>query len=169
LRAAKDAAGIEPCPRAQADANAQSHGLPEITLPCLGGGRSVDLAGLDGPAVINFWSQTCGPCRAESPRFQQLHEAAGDKLLVLGVDWHDPRPGYAIRFAKQLGLTYPQLADPDGATRAPMHISGLPITVFVDDSGAITYTHYGAVDSVADLTDLVAEHLGLHVPTGAHG
>ena len=111
-------------------------GCPRSRLPCLGGGRDVDLAGLTGePTVLNFWAQTCGPCRQESPLFQQLHET-GD-VRVLGVDFYDPIPGKALAFADELGLTYPQIADPEAATRAPMRVQGLPMTVFVDEDGKV--------------------------------
>lgn len=162
LRERKAAAEIADCPTTDLEATAQHAGLPAVTLPCLGGGPDVNLAGLDGtPMVINFWAQTCGPCRTESPLFQQLHRAAGDRLAVIGVDWQDPRPGYALAFADELGLTYPQLADPEAATRVPMRISALPVTVFVDSAGRVTHTEYGAVESTADLAGLVDDHLGL--------
>jgi cytochrome c biogenesis protein CcmG, thiol:disulfide interchange protein DsbE len=163
LRRQKAAAHIEPCPPSRGHVEPKAGGLPAITLPCLGGGRSVDLAGLSGtPTVINFWSQTCGPCRSESPILQRVHRATKDRLRVLGVDWQDPRPSYAIAFARQLGLTYPQLADPDGATRGPLRIVGLPITVFVSASGRVVHTEYGAVSSRQQLLRL-ADHY-LHVP-----
>jgi cytochrome c biogenesis protein CcmG, thiol:disulfide interchange protein DsbE len=161
LRKLKAAAGIEDCPVSVDSPPPTAGGLPDITLPCLGGGRDVDMAGLRGtPLVLNFWSQTCGPCRAESPRFQQFHQAAGDKVRVVGIDWLDPRPAYAIGFADELGLTYPQVADPEGVTRAPLRITALPITILVSADGRVVHTEYGAVDSVNDLSEWVADHLG---------
>lgn len=166
LRKQKADAGIESCPLSKGASTAADGSLPEITLPCLGGGPDVNLAGLRGaPLVLNFWSQTCGPCRAESPLFQQVHEAAGNRVRVLGLDWQDPRPGYAIGFADELGLTYPQIADPEGATRAPLRITALPITVFADADGQIVHTEFGAVDSVDELTTLIDDHLGVTVAT----
>lgn len=172
LRKQKAAAGIESCPVTQRtspapDGSLPDGSLPDVTLPCLGGGRDVNLSGLRGtPLVLNFWSQTCGPCRAESPLFQQVHEAAGDRVRVLGIDWQDPRPAYAIGFADELGLTYPQIADPDGATRAPMRITALPVTVLVNAHGQIVHTEFGAVDSVEELTTLIDDQLGVSVATG---
>jgi thiol-disulfide isomerase/thioredoxin len=167
LRAEKAAAGIANCPRSTIAAAARAHGLPAVTLPCLGGGRNVNLAGLTGtPTIVNFWSQSCGPCRDESPLLQKFQDAAGHKVRVVGVDWEDAQPGMAIEFAKQLGITYPQIADPDAATRAPLHVAGLPLSVFVDASGRVVRAKYGAITSMAELTDLVSGAFGVDV-TGA--
>jgi cytochrome c biogenesis protein CcmG/thiol:disulfide interchange protein DsbE len=170
LRTLKAAAGIESCPVSQADAAPKPAGLPPLTLPCLGGGREVDLAGLRGtPVVLNFWSQTCGPCRKESPILQEVHEAAGDRVEVIGVDWLDPRPSWAIAFANELGLTYPQLADPEGATRAPLRITTLPRTLFVDADGSVVYTEFAALTSADQLRSLIKHHLGVSLPpVGGH-
>ncbi len=163
LRAAKAAAHIPDCPATAASAPAQSHGLPALTLPCLGGGRPVHLAGLHGPALVNFWAQWCGPCREETPLLQQFHAAAGSRVTVLGVDWQDPRPADAIAFASHFGVSYPLAADPGATTRAPLHIQGLPITLFVSRSGTIAYVQYGAVTSAKQLAGLVRQHLGVTV------
>ncbi len=164
LREQKEAAGIAPCPDSSSDADPVAKGLPDVTLPCLGGGDDVHLSGLRGkPAVLNFWAQTCGPCRTESPMFQRLHEQANNRVLVVGVDFLDPLPGRAIAFADELGLTYPQIADPEGATRARMRVSGLPLTVFVDSTGEVVHTEYGAMPSAEELADLVRDYLGINV------
>lgn len=164
LREQKAAAGIDGCPSSDRRVQPVAGGLPDLTLPCLGGGRDVRLAGLRGtPLVLNFWAQTCGPCREESPMFQRLHEAAAGAVRVVGIDWQDPRPGYAIAFADELGLTFPQLADPEAATRAPLRISGLPATVLADADGAVVHTEYGAVTSATELADLVDRELGVRV------
>ncbi len=164
LRQLKVNAAIENCPQSASGASHRADTLPQITLPCLGGGRSVDLATLTGrPTVLNFWAQTCGPCRHESPLFQGLHETG--KVRVLGVDFYDPLPSRALDFADQLGLTYPQLADPEAATRAPLHISGLPVTFFLDAGGVVQHVEYGAVQSSDDLAKMVSTYLGVDLAT----
>ncbi|MBA3233998.1 MAG: TlpA family protein disulfide reductase [Propionibacteriales bacterium] len=168
LRRQKAEAGIDPCPKSATDVAVVDSGLPDLTLPCLGGGRDVRLAGLRGtPMVLNLWAYTCGPCRAEAPLFQRLHEAAGNELAVIGVDWQDSRPGDAIAFAAELNLRYPQLADPSAATRAPLYVSALPMTLFVDAEGAIVHVEYGALPSARVLAGLVDTHLGVGVDMGA--
>jgi thiol-disulfide isomerase/thioredoxin len=132
-------------------------------LPCLGGGDFVNLAGLGSAAVINLWAQYCGPCRTEAPRFQQVHEAADGDVAIIGVDWQDPLPGRAIAFAEEYGLTYPQVADPEAATRAPLRVSGLPVTLFVDADGKVRHAVYGEVESAAELVGLIRTHLGVEV------
>jgi thiol-disulfide isomerase/thioredoxin len=159
LRSAKAAAGIQDCPPSDLDAKAVEGGVPALVLPCLGGGDAVNLAGLGKPAVLNMWAQYCGPCRTEAPIFQRVHESAGDDVAIIGVDWQDPLPAAAIAFADELGLTYPQLADPETATRIPLRIQALPVTVFVAADGTVTHVEYGAVNDVEDLKSLIVEHL----------
>lgn len=163
LRAAKHAAHIPDCPATSANATAGAQALPAVTLPCLGGGRAVHLAGLHGPALVNFWAQWCGPCREETPLLQRFHAAAGPRVTVLGIDWQDPRPADAIAFARHFGVTYPLAADPRASTRAPLHIQGLPMTLFVSRTGSIAYVQYGAVTSARQLVGLVRRHLGVTV------
>lgn len=164
LRSLKSSAHIEACPRVSPPAKGVDGGLPGLTLPCLGGGHAVDLAALRGPLLVNFWAQTCGPCKAESPLLQHLSTSAAGRVKVLGIDFIDARPGSALAFAKELGLTYPQLADPDGAAKAPLRIVGLPWTLFVDATGAITYTQTGPITSADQLAALLHDHLGVTVP-----
>ena len=56
--------------------------LPEITLPCLGGGTSVDLSSLRGPLVLSFWFAGCEPCKEEMPALQAFDDQYGDRVPV---------------------------------------------------------------------------------------
>ena len=87
---------------------------PEITLPCLGGGTSVDLSSLRGPLVLSFWYAGCEPCKEEMPALQAFHDQYGDRVPVIGVDFQDQYPGSALEEARKRGVTYPSLADPGG-------------------------------------------------------
>ena len=120
------------------------------------------LAGLRGrPMMINIWAQWCEPCRAEA-RF--LSEAArrplGD-LMIIGIDYSDPRPDWAIEFAELVGWQYPQLADQDLTLRAPLQIAGPPQTIFVAADGRIVHRHSGPFASTAEITTLLDRHLGV--------
>lgn len=162
LRHARDAAGIEPCPRTEGTGEVED-GLPDIVLPCLGGGRSVDLGDLRGPLVINLWAQWCEPCRKELPYYQQLHERADGKLRVIGVDYQDPQPDRALDLVADAGVTYPLLADPAGKLHGPLRVLGLPGIVFVDESGEVTDVRYLQIESYGQLRDLVREHLDVRL------
>jgi thiol-disulfide isomerase/thioredoxin len=161
LREAKAAAGIADC----APGDATGGGLPDVTLPCLGGGPDVPLRSLEGPMVVNLFAQWCEPCRDELPYYQRLHEEAGDRLQVLGIDYLDTQPGGAIELASQTGVTYPLLADPAGALRQEFRVRGLPGVVFVDADGQVTNPGgrptFTVIRSYSQLTDLVREHLGV--------
>jgi thiol-disulfide isomerase/thioredoxin len=168
LRAAKERAGIEDCPAPGADSGSTEEPpepLPALTLPCLGGGPDVDLSTLRGPMVVNLWAQWCGPCREELPYYQQLHEQAGDEVQVLGVDYQDTRPEWALDLLDQTGVTYPSLADPGGELRVPFRVRGLPAIVLVDEDGGVAHREFVVIESYEQLATLVEEHLGVDVGT----
>jgi thiol-disulfide isomerase/thioredoxin len=138
-------------------------GLPELTLPCLGGGSDVDLASLQGPVIVNLWASYCGPCRKEMPALQEFSEKYGDQVPVIGVDYQDPQPKAALELARKSGVTYPLIADPGGDLNAndpiPV-IRGIPMFFFVDADGKVTFLP-GGIDSADELVELVDEHLGI--------
>jgi len=164
LQRQREAAGIADCPAPSAGlARAgDGSGLPPITLPCLGDGASVELSSLRGPLVLNLWAQSCGPCRDEMPLLQRLHEAS-DEVTVLGVDFQDLQPGMALALADATGTTYPSLADVEGELKAPLRLTGLPTTLFVDTDGTIVGTERRAFTSYADVVDVVEDQLGLRL------
>jgi len=162
LAAMKKAAGIPDCPASDPKVAAVSSGLPDVVLPCLGGGRAVRLAGLRGkPMMINVWAQWCGPCREEAPYLTEVATTNKSDLRIIGIDHDDPRPELAIEFAQLSTWRYPQLADPDVVLRAALQISGPPQTLFVRPDGTIAFRHAGQFHSAAEIRDLAREHLGV--------
>lgn len=161
LRAIKKQADIEPC--RQTTAGQADDGMPDVTLPCLGGGDAVDVAGLRGPMVVNLWASWCGPCRKELPIYQQFHDRYGDRVAVLGIDYNDVQPEAALELARDTGVTYPLLADPgsdlEGTSTFPT-IRGVPWVVLIDTDGAVVHRQAVEITSLAQLVDLVDEHLG---------
>lgn len=159
LREIRREAGMKSCP----SVDGKRSELPDVTLPCLGGGPAVALPSVAGPAVVPVWAQWCGPCREELPWFEQLHQAAGDRLTVLGIDWQDVQPEGALAFAAHAGVTFPSVADPDGSLRDGGR--GLPLLYLVDTDGSVTLQR-GQIDSYEQLVGLVEDHTGVRVAAG---
>jgi thiol-disulfide isomerase/thioredoxin len=139
--------------------------LPALTLPCLGGGRSVDLSSLTGPLIINLWASSCGPCREEMPAIEAFHRKYGARVPVLGIDYQDLQPAAALDLARRSGVSYPLVADPGGDVNADSPfpvIRGIPYFVFVTAGGDVTAVP-GGIHSADDLVALVRAHLGVHL------
>ena len=163
LRRLKADLGVEDCP--EVEAAPVEDGLPDLTLPCLGGGRDVPISGLRGPLVVNIWASWCGPCRTEMPVLQRFHERHAERVPIVGIDYEDPQVAGAFDLVRETGATYPLLADPQstlqGAGPFP-GLMGLPIFAFVDEQGRATVVA-GGVESLGDLVDLVDVHLGVEL------
>jgi thiol-disulfide isomerase/thioredoxin len=165
LREVKARIGMEDC--APGTGEPVEGGLPELTLPCLGGGPDVELSSLRGPVVINLWQAFCEPCREEMPALEEFHQQYGDRVPVLGIDFNDVHPDGALALAEETGATYPSVADPGGELMAEDTFAvarrGLPAFVFVDAEGKVVAQDSGGVDSVAEIKAKVAEHLGIQL------
>lgn len=161
LRELKKQAGVEAC--APGAAGAVAGGLPAVTLPCLGGGPEVDLSTLRGPMVVNLWASWCGPCRAEMPILQGFHEKYGDQVAVLGVDYQDPQTVGALDLVLASGVTYPLLADPQGALSGAdpfPALTRMPFLAFVDADGAVVGKVFNEIDSEDEMIQLANHYLG---------
>ena len=164
LRAAKAAAGIEDCPAGDPDAGTD---LPDVALPCLGGGTAGSLADLAGPAVINFWASNCGPCREEMPALAEFDRQYGDQVAVVGVDFLDTYPEAALDLAGRSDATYPSYADACGLLQEhDLPVTALPVFVFVAEDGSTRLATKGGVDSVDQIVELVETNLGLDLERG---
>ncbi|MCA9981274.1 MAG: TlpA family protein disulfide reductase, partial [Anaerolineales bacterium] len=109
---------------------------PDFTLTTLAG-DTLTLSELRGtPVVLNFWASWCGPCRYETPYFQQIHETNGDEVLILGINQREGAETVAA-FGDEFSLTYPLLLDSDGQVSTAYRVFGLPTTVLVDANGVV--------------------------------
>lgn len=157
----KAAAKIEDCPTTSETASGEN-ALPDLELDCLGGGRPVQLSGLTGvPTVVNLWASWCKPCREELPLFAKADREYGERVRFIGIDVADAAPEAALRLAQESGVTFPQLVDRAGRTRAPLKYVGLPQTIFVDEQGRMVFTERTPFRSYADVTAAIRRHLGV--------
>ena len=137
--------------------------LPDVTLPCLGGGKAVVLRGAAPgvPTLVNVWATWCRPCVTEVPLLVDFATKAAGRVAVVGVDTED-KPSDALTFAAQYGMRYPSLVDDDKHVLRTTAV-GPPVTLFLDASGHVTYRQRGQFHSLAELEQLVEAHLGVRL------
>jgi thiol-disulfide isomerase/thioredoxin len=137
--------------------------LGDATFAGLGDGApEVALAGFRGrPVVVNFWASTCAPCIREMPALEEVHQAAGDELAVVGVAVND-RVDAALELAASTGVTYPLAADPRGEYFTEAGATLLPTTLVFDADGELRRRLTGEI-TAGDLVEVLAEETGLEV------
>lgn len=102
-------------------------------------GRPVSLEALKGKVVfVNFWASWCGPCRDEAPDLQRFHQAYGDRVVQLGVNYREAED-HIRPFVQEFGLTFPVLRDRDGRVAEAYGMRGVPESWFIDASGVARF------------------------------
>lgn len=99
------------------------------------------------PVVINFWYPTCPPCVYELPFFQQAYEEYKNRVVFVGlqgIQIDSAEEGRA--FLKELGVTYPNIADEEFRGVAEFMLSGYPATIFLDKQHRQSMRIVGTVD-----------------------
>lgn len=96
--------------------------------------------------VINFWSSTCPPCRAEASELESAWRAYQDRgVLFVGANIEDSREP-AQRFLREFDVTYPNGPDEDGRITIDYGVVGIPVTFLVDEDGIVARRWVGAID-----------------------
>ncbi|MER2599072.1 MAG: TlpA disulfide reductase family protein [Caldilineales bacterium] len=124
-------------------APAVGHPAPDFTLPMLQS-DALTLADLRGqPVVLNFWASWCGPCRAEMPELQRLHERlAASGVAVVGVNQGESASTAATYF-QTLGLDFPVALDERTGVSQLYLVNSLPTTFFIDRDGIVRNVFIG--------------------------
>jgi cytochrome c biogenesis protein CcmG/thiol:disulfide interchange protein DsbE len=159
------AAALPACP-ASTTVRSVAGGLPNLTLPCLGDGPAVRLAGLRGtPLVVNIWAGPCPPCKREAPLLQRYFSEVGGRVRLLGVvdGAYPDTVNDALSAAHGLGMHYPSVFDASGQLPAVLRVRGIPVTLFVDAAGRTRHVTIGEV-RVGELEQLTTAYLGVPFP-----
>jgi peroxiredoxin len=118
---------------------------PALSLPSLDG-KTVSLADYRGkPVVLAYWASWCTPCKAEIPILNRMYQNARgtpEEFEILAVSVDEDRAA-AEGFARDNGMKYPVLLDPEKKTVDAFHVDSVPSLLVVDRSGQIAYGRSG--------------------------
>jgi peroxiredoxin len=148
---------VEGTPRGELIPTEDRATAPEFGGTLLDGDEfsSADLAG--DVAVVNFWGSWCGPCRVESPEFQEVFADVRDEgVQFLGINVKDTDQ-LARAFEENFGIQYPSLADPRGEVALAFRdypASAIPSTIVLDRRARVAAVYTGAV-AQGDLRDVL--------------
>ena len=131
-----------------------------IMLDCLDGTDGASINGIKGPAIINVWGSWCGPCKEEMPVLRSFYEKAQGKLALIGVDVEEASIEDGREFVENYGITWPNLYDADGKSRAYFGM-GVPVTWFIAADGNVAYKHIGVIKSEKELISMASKYLGV--------
>ncbi len=157
LEALRRAAALAPCPPGLGP------DLPDVSLPCLGGGPAVALSSRGSGVVtlVNVYGSWCGPCADEMPLLASFSRRAGTRVRLVGVDDEDD-PALALPFARDLGQRWPAVVDDDKVV-ARRYGAGVPVTLFLTAAGRVVHVQHGAFTSLRQIVAAVALHLRVQV------
>ena len=102
-------------------------------------GKTVRLSTLRGRVVlVNVWATWCPPCREEMPSMERLYrQLAGPAFELLAVSEDEGGLEGVRRFAKDMGVTFPVLWDPERQVGSRFGVWGYPETFIIDRNGYV--------------------------------
>ena len=121
--------------------------LPALSLVALDG-SALEIKPTRGTIVYNVFATWCPPCREETPTIARAATALRKRgIEVIGIDQGEPASAVNA-FAKEFGLEYPIVVDPNHQTNSLLGARVIPETIVVRD-GIVQAIAVGPLDQDA--------------------
>jgi hypothetical protein len=96
------------------------------------------------------------------PIFVDFYNKHSKSVGLIGISVEEADIQDARNFVQAYGMTWPNLYDAEGTTRASLGM-GVPITLFIDENGEIVYRKIGVVTTIEELEDDSRKYLGVNL------
>jgi peroxiredoxin len=109
-------------------------------------GRKVSLSSYKGhPVWLTFGASWCAACQSEAPDIEASYKKLkAQGVVVLGVSISEDS-ATILDYGQRVGLTYPQIADPDTSIASAYRVSGIPAHFFIDKAGKLRSVKTGGL------------------------
>jgi cytochrome c biogenesis protein CcmG, thiol:disulfide interchange protein DsbE len=104
------------------------------------GGDKTTAPDLGGKIIlIDFWATWCGPCRAASPRLDQLQKDFPDDLVVIGISDESAATIQKFLATPKNRHSYPQAVDEKATIKDALEVKGIPHALIISTDGVIRF------------------------------
>ncbi len=109
-------------------------------------GKEVSLSEYKGhPVWLTFGASWCAACKAEAPDIEATYEkfkAQGVVVLSISIS----EDSATVRdYGQRIGLTFPEIADPETRIASAYRVNGIPAHFFIDSSGILRSVKTGGL------------------------
>lgn len=94
--------------------------------------------------LLDFWSQTCGPCRRAIPELEEVARTYADRLTVVCIST-DPQEVWkqCLQIKGMKGIQWNELRNDGGGLQADYSVQGLPHYVLIAPDGKVKHVWTG--------------------------
>jgi len=146
-RPAAASAGVSAVDVGSGDGPAPKAGSPahDFTATTVDG-KKVSLSSYkDHPVWLTFGASWCAACQAEAPDIEAAYQKAkAQGVVVLAVSISEDS-ATVLEYGNRIGLTFPQIADPDTRIASAYRVNGIPAHFFIDRTGVLRSTRTGGL------------------------
>jgi peroxiredoxin len=109
-------------------------------------GKKVSLSSYQGqPVWLTFGASWCAACVAEAADIEAAYKKfSGKKVVVLAISISEDS-ATVKDYVDRVGLTFPQVADPNTDIASAYRVNGIPAHFFIDASGVLRSMKTGAL------------------------